>query len=201
VASDLDEHLGRSNPGETKATPKPRSKRWIVEWLLVLLVALGLAFCLRTFVIQTYSIPSVSMVPTLKVGDRILVDKLSYHLHPVHRGDVLVFATPPKEVPILMVKDLVKRVIGLPGETISSGPHGEVFINGKAIQQPWLTAQAKANPGPPIRTQTIPKGDMFVMGDNRGLSDDSRDYGPVPESLIVGRALFGFWPLSRIHLL
>ncbi len=166
----------------------------------MLVVALGLAFCLRTFVIQTYSIPSVSMVPTLQVGDRILVDKLSYHLHPVHRGDVLVFATPPKEVPILMVKDLVKRVIGLPGEKISSGPHGEVLINGKAIKQPWLTAQAQADPGPPIRTQVIPKGDIFVMGDNRGLSDDSRDYGPVPESLIVGRALFGFWPLSRIHL-
>ena len=78
-------------------------------------MALGLAVVLRTFVIQTYSIPSVSMVPTLKVGDRILVDKLSYHLHPVHRGDVVVFATPPKEIPILMVKDLVKRVIGLPG--------------------------------------------------------------------------------------
>jgi signal peptidase I len=201
VATDLDEHLGRSNPGETKGTEKPRSKRWIVEWVVVLVVALGLAFCLRTFVIQTYSIPSVSMVPTLKVGDRILVDKLSYHLHPVHRGDVLVFATPPKEVPILMVKDLVKRVIGLPGETISSGPHGEVLVNGKKISQPWLTAPARANPGPPIRTQVIPKGDMFVMGDNRGLSDDSRDYGPVPESLIVGRALFGFWPLSRIHLL
>jgi signal peptidase I len=201
VASDLDEHLGRSSPGETKSTKKPRSKRWMVEWVLVLVVALGLAFCLRTFVIQTYSIPSPSMVPTLMIGDRILVDKLSYHLHPVHRGDVLVFATPPKEVPILMVKDLVKRVIGLPGETISSGPHGEVFINGKAIKQPWLTAQARANPGPPIRTQTIPKGDIFVMGDNRGVSDDSRDYGPVPESLIVGRALFGFWPLSRIHLL
>jgi signal peptidase I len=183
-----------------RAEQRGRS-RWIVEWAIVLLVALGLAVVLRTFVIQTYSIPSGSMIPTLMVGDRILVDKLSYHLHPVHRGDVVVFATPPKEIPILMVKDLVKRVIGLPGQRISSGPHGEVFINGKLIDQPWLTPSARAEPGPPIVAQTIPTGDVFVMGDNRGSSDDSRDYGPVPESLIVGRAVLGFWPLSRIHLL
>ncbi|HXQ61508.1 MAG TPA: signal peptidase I [Acidimicrobiales bacterium] len=196
MASDLDEKVGTSDREE-----KPRRGRWILEWAVVLVVAIGLAIGLRTFVIQTYSIPSGSMIPTLMVGDRILVDKLSYHLHPVHRGDVVVFATPPRELAVLEVNDLVKRVIGLPGETISSGPHGEVLINGKAIHQPWLTAGARANPGPVIRRQKIPAGEIFVMGDNRGYSDDSRDYGPVDESLIVGRAVFGFWPLSRIHLL
>lgn len=165
------------------------------------MMALGLAVGLRTFVIQTYSIPSVSMLPTLRVGDRILVDKLSYRLHAVHRGDVVVFATPPKEIKVLMVNDLVKRVIGLPGETISSGPRGEVFINGRLINQPWLTAGARNDPGPTIRRQKIPPGEVFVMGDNRGSSDDSRFIGPVDESLIVGRAVFGFWPLSHIHLL
>jgi signal peptidase I len=196
VASDLDQRAGTS-----RRVQKPRRGRWIIEWVVVLALALGLAVVLRTFVIQTYSIPSGSMIPTLMIGDRILVDKLSYHLHPVHRGDVVVFATPPKEIPILQVKDLVKRVIGLPGETISSGPHGEVLINGKVIDQPWLTASARADPGRPIQTQKIPAGDIFVMGDNRGESEDSRFFGPVPESLIVGRAVFGFWPLSRIHLL
>jgi signal peptidase I len=137
---------------------KPGRRRWILEWVLVLAVAVGLAVVLRTYVVQTYSIPSGSMIPTLMVGDRILVDKLSYHLHPVHRGDVVVFATPPKEIPILMVNDLVKRVIGLPGETISSGPHGEVLINGMVIDQPWLTASARADPGPPIKTQKIAAG-------------------------------------------
>jgi signal peptidase I len=197
VASDLDQSVGRP-PTHVK---KPGRNRWIAEWVFVLVVALGLAVVLRTFVIQTYSIPSVSMVPTLKVGDRILVNKLSYHLHAVHRGDVVVFATPPKELPLLMVKDLVKRVIGLPGETISSGPNAEVFINGQEIKQPWLTAGARADPGPAIKTQKIPAGEVFVMGDNRGSSEDSRFIGPVHESLIVGRAEFGFWPLSRIHLL
>lgn len=196
MTSDLDEHRDAPIP-----VPKPGGKRWIVEWIIVLLVAVGLAFGLRTWVVQTYSIPSGSMIPTLMIGDRIVVDKLSYDFHPVHRGDVVVFATPPKEIPILMVNDLVKRVIGLPGETISSGPHGEVLINGKVVDQPWLTASARANPGRAIRTQKIPAGDIFVMGDNRGESEDSRFFGPVPESLIVGRAVFGFWPLSRIHLL
>ena len=196
MTSDLDEHMDTPVP-----VPRPGGIRWIVEWIIVLLVAVAIAFGLRTWVVQTYSIPSGSMIPTLMIGDRIVVDKLSYDLHPVHRGDVVVFATPPKEIPILQVKDLVKRVIGLPGETISSGPRGEVLINGKVIDQPWLTAGARADPGRPIRTQKIPAGDIFVMGDNRGLSDDSRDYGPVPESLIVGRAVFGFWPLSRIHWL
>jgi signal peptidase I len=181
--------------------PRPPRSRWIVEWLVVVAVALVLAIGLRTFVVQTYSIPSGSMIPTLMVGDRILVDKLSYHLHAVHRGDVVVFATPPKQLSVLQVKDLVKRVIGLPGETIWSGPGGEVFINGRLIDQPWLTKSARADPGPPIQRQKIPAGDVFVMGDNRGLSDDSRSYGPVSESLIVGRAVLGFWPLDRIHLL
>jgi len=196
VTTDVDEQTGAARP-----EVRPRRHRWIIEWAVVLIVALGLAVGLRTWVIQTYSIPSGSMEPTLMIGDRILVDKLSYDFHPVHRGDVIVFATPPKEIPLLQVNDLVKRVIGLPGETISSGPHGEVLINGKVIDQPWLTAGARADPGPPIRTQKIPRGDVFVMGDNRGASDDSRAYGPVSESLIVGRAVLGFWPLSRIHLL
>ncbi len=196
MASDLDQRVDGSSRGG-----KPRGSRWLVEWGLVLLVAFGLAVGLRTFVIQTYSIPSGSMIPTLQIGDRILVDKLSYHLHAVHRGDVVVFATPPEEIKVLMVNDLVKRVIGLPGETISSGPRGEVFINGKLIKQSWLTANARNDPGPPIRTQKIPAGEVFVMGDNRGSSDDSRFIGPVSESLIVGRAVLGFWPLSHIHLL
>ena len=196
MTSDLDEHMDTPVP-----VPRPGGIRWIVEWIIVLLVAVAIAFGLRTWVVQTYSIPSGSMIPTLMIGDRIVVDKLSYDLHPVHRGDVVVFATPPKEIPILQVKDLVKRVIGLPGETISSGPHGEVLINGKVIDQPWLTAGARAYPGEAIRRQRIPAGDIFVMGDNRGESEDSRVFGPVPESLIVGRAVFGFWPLSRIHLL
>jgi signal peptidase I len=132
------------------------------------------------------------------VGDRILVSKLSYHLHDVHRGDIVVFGRPPAESSD--IKDLVKRVIGLPGETISSGPRGEVLINGKPIDQPWLTARAKATPGPSIRTQKIGPNQYFVMGDNRGDSADSRFFGTIPRSIIVGHVVLRFWPLSQIHL-
>jgi signal peptidase I len=198
----LDPVLDGGGPAVPGAVGGPdRRWRWAIEWLVVLAVAVAVAFGVRAYVVQSYLIPSASMEPTLMIGDRILVNKLSYHLHGVGRGDIVVFATPPKEAADTTITDLVKRVIGLPGETISSGPRAEVFINGKLIDQPWLTAAARADPGPPITTQKIPKGDIFVMGDNRGSSDDSRDYGPVPESLIVGRAVLGFWPLSRIHWL
>jgi signal peptidase I len=165
--------------------------------VLVIVVALGLAVTVRTYVVGTYFIPSCSMSPTLHIGDRIVVDKLSYNFHSVHRGDIVVFSRPPGEADT-SIPDLVKRVIGLPGETISSGPHSEVFINGKLIDQPWLTPAARANPGIPIRTQKIPPGYYFVMGDNRGESEDSRYFGTISGSLIVGHAVFRFWPLSRI---
>ena len=114
-----------------------RGSRWLIEWAVVLVVAIVVAVGIRTFVVQTFYIPSASMEPTLMIGDRILVDKLSYHLHAVHRGDIVVFATPPGEDAGPDVKDLVKRVIGLPGETISSAG-GQVVINGKPLKEPWL---------------------------------------------------------------
>jgi signal peptidase I len=189
---------GARNGGGPVSGERNKTLRFVVEWGLVLLIAIGVAFGMRAFVVGTYYIPSESMEPTLMVGDRILVSKLSYHLHDVHRGDIVVFGKPPSEASD--IKDLVKRVIGLPGETISSGPNGEVLIDGKSIDQPWLTASAKASPGPPIRTQKIPADEYFVMGDNRGDSEDSRFFGTIPRSIIVGHVVLRFWPLSQIHV-
>ena len=172
-----------------------RSTRWIVEWAVVLVVAILVAVGIRTFVVQTFFIPSASMEPTLEVGDRILVDKLSYHLHAVHRGDIVVFATPPGEDAGPNVKDLVKRVIGLPGETISSAG-GQVVINGKPLKEPWLV---KGTVTTGITTQVIPPNEYFVMGDNRSDSQDSRFFGPIHSSLIVGRVVVKIWPLSSFH--
>lgn len=164
-----------------------------------MVVALAVAFTVRTYVVGTYFIPSCSMSPTLHIGDRIVVDKLSYDFHSVHRGDIIVFSRPPGEAD-KSIPDLVKRVIGLPGETIQSGPNAEILINGKPISQPWLTPAAKANPGIAInggRPLKIAPNHYFVMGDNRGESEDSRYFGTISRSLIVGHAILRFWPLSR----
>jgi signal peptidase I len=173
----------------------PRRGRWVLEWAVVLLVAFGVAVGVRAFAIQTFFIPSASMEPTLMIGDRILVDKLSYHLHGVGRGDIVVFASPPKETDPA-IKDLVKRVIGLPGETISSRG-GRVYIDGKPLKEPWLPPGTVTTG---ITPQKIPPDEYFVMGDNRSDSQDSRYFGPISGSLIVGRVVLRIWPLSRLHI-
>ena len=189
------------NPEADSATHRRGpSRRAIIEWVAILAVAVLAAVVLRAFIVQPYFIPSGSMEPTLKIGDKVLVNKLSYDFHPIHRGDIIVFKKPPNDFSV-GITDLIKRVIGLPGETISSGPNGEVFINGALIKQPWLTAQAKANPGPPIPRMVIPAGEYFVMGDNRGDSSDSRAIGPISKKLIIGRAFLVVWPLSRFGTL
>jgi signal peptidase I len=172
----------------------------VIEWGGIVAVAVIAALLLRAFVVQPYYIPSGSMEPTLHVGDKVLVNKLSYDFHSVHRGDIIVFKTPPRDNSP-GIKDLIKRVIGLPGETIWSGANGSIFINGQPISQPWMTPDARADPGPAIPRMVIPGGQYFVMGDNRGNSTDSRAFGPIAKSLIVGRAFLRVWPLSRFGTL
>ena len=174
-----------------------RKQRAATEWIVVVVVAVLAALLVRTFVLQTFFIPSGSMEPTLQVGDRIIVSKLSYHLHSVHRGDIIVFHAPAKEATVCAdpnVRDLVKRVIGLPGETISSSGN-IISINGQPIAQPWFPATAL---GPPIATTRIPADSYFVMGDNRTNSCDSRMWGTLPKTNIIGHVVFRIWPISQI---
>jgi signal peptidase I len=180
--------------------PAQRSYRWLIEWLAVLVVALLLALGVRTFVAQMFYIPSGSMLPTLQIGDRIVVDKLSYELHSVHRGDIVVFRRPPLEQD--PYSDLVKRVIGLPGDVIST-VGGHVYIDGKPLAEPWLPQPQPPTLPSPLpyafslnRPYTVPPGDYFVMGDNRTDSEDSRYFGPISGSLIVGKVAFVIWPLD-----
>jgi signal peptidase I len=188
---------------------RPARGRWWREAAVILVLAVGVALLLRTFVVQTYFIPSSSMVPTLQIGDRIIVNKLSFDLHSVHRGDIVVFKRPPHEnCAGPPVADLVKRVIGLPGETIAVSGAGRVLINGRPIAQPWLPRAVRAEtfPGPSGTTfnlshpYKIPAGDYFMMGDNRTDSCDSRYWGPIPKSLIVGGVEARVWPLSAFHI-
>jgi signal peptidase I len=179
-----------------------------VETIVVVVAAVVIAILLRTFVVASYSIPSGSMEPTLKIGDRILVSKLSYDLHGVDRSNIVVFSTPPDEhCAGPPVSNLVKRVIGLPGEMVSLS-RGHVYINGKLLPEPWLPTptQKETFPGPSSKAYAlnhafkVPAGDVFVMGDNRTQSCDSRYWGPIPESTIAGKVDVGIWPLSRLHL-
>ncbi len=192
-------------PDPAAETGADRPNRWIVELVGVVVVAIIVAVLLRTFVVATYSIPSGSMEPTLQIGDRIVVDKLSYHLHGVDRFDIVVFSTPPNEdCAGPPVADLVKRVIGLPGETISL-TDGSVYINGRLLPEPFLPTSVRTDtyPGPSAAAYSlhhpyrIPAGDVFVMGDNRPYSCDSRYWGPIHESTIVGKVDVRIWPLSR----
>lgn len=184
--------------GDSLPEPRPGRARRVGEWVGIVLVALLVAVLLRAFVVQTFYIPSASMEPTLMIGDRIIVSKLSYRLHEVHRGDVVVFARPANEncggEP---VADLVKRVVGLPGETISSRGN-QVLVNGRPIAQPWLPAGTTL--GPAIAPTRIGPNAVFVMGDNRTNSCDSRMWGTVDEDLIVGHVVLRIWPLSQLRL-
>jgi signal peptidase I len=183
--------------------PQPPAKKafWLVliEWGVLIISALAIAFLIKTFLFQAFYIPSESMVPTLQKNDRVLVNKLSYKVHDVHRGDIVVFKAPKDVDPSF--KDLVKRVIGLPGETIE-GRKGVVYIDGKPLKEPYLP-KGTFSDFEGLKPFKIPLGTYWVMGDNRTNSRDSRFFAShvIKKSDIVGRVFIRIWPLSRIDLL
>jgi signal peptidase I len=195
---------------------KPRSL--LRELPLLLAVAFVIAFLVKTFVAQAFFIPSESMVHTLEVGDRVLVSRVSYHLHEPRRGDIVVFTSPfetqgkgnSRSVPSRIVhtvlesvglrqpstEDFIKRVIALPGETVE-GRNGRILINGRELVEPYLAEEPIGD----FPAKTIPKGQLWVMGDNRNRSSDSRVFGPIKKSKIVGRAILRIWPVTRLGFL
>lgn len=192
-------YLGGTEPEEADAQVRPvRSSdgqiRNLLEWTYVIAGALGIALLIRAFLLASFFIPSLSMSPTLEVNDRVLVNKLSYKLHDVHRQDVVVFSRPPRE-PDVTIKDLIKRVIGLPGDVVSF-KDGKVFVNGAQLDEPYLAAgmRTDANGADSI---TVPSGQVLVLGDNRTNSFDGRRFGTFDQNLIVGRAFVIVWPFSR----
>jgi signal peptidase I len=150
---------------------------------------------MRTFVFQAYYVPSGSMIPTLQVGDRILVQKLFFSPSDVHTGEIVVFHGPAADVVCGSPQSiLVKRVIGLPGQTISSVGN-TVYINNKPLAEPWLPPDTQL--GRAIQKQVIPAGRYFMMGDNRSISCDSRYWGTIPGSSMIGRVLVLWWRFGR----
>jgi signal peptidase I len=180
--------------------------RSAVEWILVVVGAVAVALLIKSFVMQAFYIPSESMQPTLGVGDRVLVNKLSYRLHGINRGDVVVFEK-PAGAGHDEIKDLIKRVIGLPGDKVVY-LNDQVYINDHLLNEPYLPKGTSTQPGPGTVTWTakctrddpcvIPEGSVWVMGDNRTNSSDSRYIGPIDENLIIGRAFVIVWPPDRL---
>lgn len=165
-----------------------------LEFLLILIISFALVFgVVRPFIVESFWIPSESMVPTLDVGDRVLANKFIYRFTSPQRGDIVVFKS--VETPD---EDLIKRVVGVPGDTITV-QSGVLFVNGKPQKEPYVDQQYPDMSffGP----LTVPPGHIFVMGDNRANSRDSRFFGPVPDQNIVGKAFLRYWPVNRIGLL
>ena len=205
-------------PFATERSPAGGIAREIV---VLAAVAVLVAFLMKATVAQAFYIPSPSMVPQLEVRDKIVVSKLAYHLHDPRRGDIVVFDCPPEVttckraphriLPLRLLHDLgeaiglvqpdkdefIKRVIGLPGDRVEAHD-GSVFVNGHRLVEPYLPKSVQTDD---FDQQTVPAGRLWVMGDNRGDSEDSRIFGPIDRRKIVGRTVLRIWPLTHISFL
>jgi signal peptidase I len=187
---------GEDGDGTPTQPVKRKRARGLIDWIIVIGVALLVAFLVRTFVLAHFVVDGHSMDTTLHDGDRVFVNKLSYRLHDPNRGDVVVL----HEISGASERDLIKRVIALEGETIEVRDC-VVFIDGAVLEEPYLDppSTTPGQCGDNFAAATVPEDHVFVMGDNRGGSQDSRDenVGWISEDDIVGRAFVVFWPTSH----
>jgi signal peptidase I len=187
----FDTTISRRSRRERRRNASKKSGGGVLEFLIILLVSFVLVFgFVRPFVVEAFWIPSASMVPTLKYGDRVLVNKFIYRFTEPQRGDIIVFKSVEGDG-----QDLIKRVVGVPGDEIAVRG-GTLFVNGEPQKEPYVNKKF------PDRSfyapTTVPKDHVFAMGDNRANSQDSRVFGPVPEQNIEGEAFLRFWPPDRI---
>lgn len=175
---------------QSEAAKKPVGKSAMREWLETVIIALVVALLIRAFVVQVYLVEGESMEPTLHTSERLLVNKFVYRFRSPAPGEIVVLQDPGQPR-----RELIKRVVAVAGETVEV-KKGVVYINGKALQEPYKnTTHTQYADVPPV---TVLPGNIFVMGDNRGRSLDSRMIGPIPLSRVEGKAFFMFWPLNRL---
>jgi signal peptidase I len=190
----------------------------LLELVMIVVVALGLALGIQKFLVKPYRIPSGSMIPTLKVGQRVLVNRIGHSFSKPSIGDVVVFHPPqgagdgtcgvprkarqpcPQSVPRKDKENFIKRVVAGPGDRIKV-LDGHVVLNGKRQKEPFIRPCGGLGGCDLPEAITVPAGEYFMMGDNRGESDDSRFWGPVPNKWIIGGAFATYWPPGRIGLL
>ena len=190
----FDTTISRRARRERRRAASKKGGGGVLEFLIILVVSFVLVFgFVRPFVVEAFWIPSASMVPTLKYGDRVLVNKFIYRFTEPERGDVVVFKSVQGDD-----QDLIKRVVGIPGDEISVR-RVKLFVNGEPQRESYVNKKL------PDRSfaapTTVPENRVFVMGDNRANSQDSRVFGPVPKENIEGEAFLRFWPPGRVGLL
>jgi signal peptidase I len=198
-------------------TPR-RQRSSALELIVILAVAFGLAYLVQAFVVKPFRIPSRSMVPTLTVGQRVLVDRVTKLFADPQRGDITVFMPPagadsnqcgvrkqPSRACAVPTpgegrQAYIKRIVGVPGDRLKV-ERGRVYIDGELQEEPFIEPSADCSTCNLPEEITIPPDHFFMMGDNRGGSADSREWGPVPREQIVGKARVTYWPLDRLGIL
>lgn len=191
--------------GAPGTKPKKKKRSRSLELVETIIVAFLLAIMIRATLAEARFIPSGSMIPSLLVGDRLIVEKLSYYFSSPQRGDIVVFYPPDPYAPVpgngerfmrwlgfTREAAYIKRVVGLPGETVAV-QDGKVLINGQPLSEPYI----KAPPAQDSDPVTIPPNHFFMMGDNRNNSRDSRVWGTLPRENVIGKTFLRFWPLTR----
>lgn len=180
----------------SEATTSSKAKNEVWEWTKALAIAIALAFIIRTFIFAPFIVEGQSMESTLHNEEKLVVNKAIYYVSEPKRGDIIVFHAEP-------TRDYIKRVIGVAGDTVEV-KNDVLYVNGKAVDEPYLTLNREEMNGTPLTEDVplikIPQGHIYVMGDNRQNSHDSRKIGPVDLKTVVGRAEFVFWPFNHVRM-